>query len=133
MKTSLQDAGFTSGNGVLRLLYKYVPMSLKEMMINIQEGKQKFSIQSDANSVTQKSITPTVEKVETMQDSGKVNAGVKEDDNMQVDLPPQETPLGDEPKDDSLPQELDRQITVFEPIPDNYQMPKCILLLVMDS
>jgi hypothetical protein len=35
--------------------------------------------------------------------------------------------------DQTNEQELDRQITVFEPLPGDYSMPKCKLTLLIDS
>ena len=135
MKTTLEDAGFSSGNGVLRLLYKFVSTTLKETMINIQEGKQRHNVLSSTEIMI--SIGSRVEKVENQIFSEK--QVVQEDKEVLDDVMHEESDSSViatstvDKTDESLSLRLDRQITVFKPIPDNFTMPKCNCIFIIKS
>ena len=120
MKMTLEDAGISSGNGVIRLLYKYDPSSLKDMIVKIDESKTRNSF---TNTVALPTPAPVVKNIEN---SGQSQPKLEE----KISTPPNNSTIetvdksNDENEMDSSSQ-MDRVIKVFKPIPDNHMMPKC--------
>jgi hypothetical protein len=100
------------------------------------EGKQRHNIQSDMNpGIQQASTISTLEKVESEKEIARKEIAEKKEvldiNNVQVD--PITSQDLQSTADQTNEQELDRQITVFEPLPGDYSMPKCKLTLLIGS
>ena len=130
MTTSLENAGLSSGNGVIRLLFKYVSNSLTEMILKIDEAKRNRRILDD--DIQPNSISSSIAKPTSNVKSHEVEDNIIPHDNENKRYEQVTSVLSDsksiEYTTDGLPDcqsQVDRQVTVFRPVPENYTMPKC--------
>ena len=121
IQTTLEKAGLTSGNGVIRLLFKHTSLTMDQVKQDIEMSLQKLSIQSKDDPPPAPKPTEPRPVVAT---TSKAPAPKVVQQAPIVAKPEPTPPI---PTKDEIPENIDREMHVYKPLPGDFSMARCKL------